>query len=88
MSKWISDCIENQQEVGDALRDLAQEINKYKDAANPKFCRGTNKKFINVELDWFRPGWQLFTFLSIACGLAGCAFSLVRLSAEARIWGI
>ncbi|MBN2595104.1 MAG: hypothetical protein JXA81_16490 [Sedimentisphaerales bacterium] len=86
MSKWISESIENQPEVGKALRDLSQKIHEYKDAANPKYCRGKNKKFLSAELDWFRPGWNLFTIVSIGFGLAGGAYSLVRPSVEARVW--
>jgi len=86
VSKWISEYIENLPEVGKALRDLTQKIHNYKDAANPKYCRGTSEHFLSAELDLFRPGWKHFMVFCILLGIAGIVYASSRISLNTRLW--
>ncbi len=76
MSKWLSSYVKEQPEVREALSDLADKIREYKDAAKPTACRETGGSFWSPELTFFRPGWKLFTGISVIYGIVGIIFSL------------
>ncbi len=86
MAEWISECIESQQEVGEALKDLTQKIHRYEDAAQPSYCRESSDTFLSAELELFRPGWKHFTGICILFGIAGVVFASLMTSFEAGAW--
>ena len=78
--------MKEQPEVGEALSDLADKIHEYEDAAKPSACRETGGSFRSPELTLFRPGWKLFTIISVGCGVAGIVFSLFVPNYRAGAW--
>ena len=86
MGEWLSSCVKEQPEVREALSDLADKILEYKDAAKPSACRETGGSFWSPELTLFRPGWKLFTVISVGCGVAGIIFSLLVPTCRAGAW--
>ena len=86
MGEWLSSCVKEQPEVKEALSDLADKIREYEDAAKPSSCRETGGSFWSSELTLFRPGWKLFTAISVGCGVAGIIFSRIEPSYQANYW--
>lgn len=86
MAKWLSSSVEKQPDVGDALTDLARGIREYKDAGKPSACRETKGGFWSNEVGLLRPGWKLFSGISVVFGIAGGIFSLLVRSYEAGTW--
>jgi len=87
MSKWLSSYVKEQPKVREALLDLADKIREYKDAAKPSSCTDTGGSFWNPALTLFRPGWKLFTAISVLYGIVG-SIILWRIvpSYQAREW--
>lgn len=75
MGEWLSSRVKEQPEVREALSDLADKINEYKDAAKPTACRETGGSFGDPELMLFRPDWRLFLLISVVYGITGIIFS-------------
>jgi hypothetical protein len=69
---WLSKEIERQDDIKDALRDLAKMIKKYKDATLLDKDAGFGEKFFSVDLGrLFRPRWWLFVGLTLGLGILG-----------------
>lgn len=86
MGEWLSSCVKEQPEVREALSDLSDNIREYEDAAKPSACRETGGGFWSPELTLFRPGWKLFTIISVVYGIGGFIFSLFMPNFEASAW--
>ncbi|MCX5636163.1 MAG: hypothetical protein NTX52_00520, partial [Planctomycetota bacterium] len=86
MGEWLSSRVKEQPEVREALSDLADNIHKYEDAAQPSACRETGRSFWSPELTLFRPGWKLFTDISVGYGVAGIIFSLLVPNYRGGTW--
>lgn len=86
MGEWLSSCVKEQPEVREALSDLSDNIREYKDAAKPSAYRETGGGFWSPELTLFRPGWKLFTIISVVYGIGGVIFSLFMPNFEASAW--
>ena len=86
LAEWLTSCVKEQPEVREALSDLVGKIRKFEDAANPSACRETKGGFWSPELTLFRPGWPLFTLISVVYGIAGIIFSWFVPNCPADSW--
>jgi hypothetical protein len=86
MAKWLSSCVAKEGEVGNAVREVAEEVEKYEDAGKPSACRGTRSRFRDPELELFRPHWKLFAGITVGFGIGGVIFWMIARSDGAATW--